>query len=166
MTDTYLSTSRRGRVIAAKLIVGLGSGAVLGIVSCITAVIGTVIGIAAKGATADWGDPELWRTLVGGLAWNITFAAIGVGIGALIRNLAGAVAAALAWLALIEGVIAQLVGDDVARWLPFAAGMALGRSPAAIDSGLPQWGAAILLTSYAAVAATLATRTTIRRDVA
>jgi len=82
ITDTYLATPRRGRVIAAKFAV------------------------------------------------YAAFAAIGVSLGALIRNLAAAIATALAWIALVEGLIGELI-SDLEAWLPFAGGQALSRLPGA-----------------------------------
>lgn len=163
VTDTYLSTPHRGRVLAAKLVVHTAAGVVLGLACVLAAVVTTVLWTTGRGGSVDWSDPELWRTLVGGLGWNAAFAALGVGVGALVRNLTAAVAGALAWLALVEGVLGQLLGADLARWLPFAAGAALGRVTAV--GGLPQGGAGVVLLGYAAAVAALALTFGVRRDV-
>lgn len=166
ITDTYLSTPHRGRVIAAKLGVYGAIGAVSGFVGAVVALGSAAAWWAGKGATFDFSSALMWRTLAGGVAWNAAFAVLGVALGALLRNLVGAIAAALAWIALVEGIVGQLVGDSVARWLPFAAGQALGlANPADGVDLLPQWGGGALLAGYTAVFAAIAVSTTLKRDV-
>lgn len=158
ITDTYLGTPRRGRVIAAKLVVSTGLGVLTAALS------GVVVLVMVYAWGAGPMTAEAWRTLAGGVVWNALFAAIGVGLGALVRNQIAAIAGALAWLALIEGVLGQLLGASASRWLPFAAGTALGRLPVGADA-LPQWGAAVLLLGYATAFTVAATLTSVRRDV-
>jgi len=166
VTDTFLSTPARGRVVTAKLAVYGAVGAVAGLVSSAVAVVVTAAWWSAKGGSFSFPAAGSWRTLAGGVAVNIAFAAIGVGVGALLRNLAVAIAAALAWIALVEGIAGQLVGAGLARWLPFSASEALGRANMTGTSGfLPQWGGGLVLAGYAVAFAAAAMVTTLRRDV-
>lgn len=166
ITDTFLSFPARGRVLSAKLAVYGLVGAVVGLVSSAVAVATTAAWWAAKGGSLQLSTADTWRTLGGGVAANLAFAVIGVGVGALIRNLAAAVAAALAWITLIEGIAGQLVGSGLARWLPFYASEALDRtSISATTRLLPQWGGGLVLLGYAALFAAAAIITTLNRDV-
>ncbi len=164
--DTFLSEPRRGRVIAAKTAVYFVAGLGFGILSAATAIITTTIWLAARGGSFDLGSTEIWRTVLGGIAWNAMFGAIGVGVGALIRNLTGAIVAALAWIALLEGIAGQLLGG-AGRWLPYRSGAALANTPSmdGAGGGLSQWQGGLVLAAYAVLFIVLAVSVTILRDV-
>ncbi len=165
ITATFLSFPDRGRVVTAKLTVYALAGLAAGLVSALVAVAVSAAWWTARGDTFRF-SAAAWRTLAGGIAVNIAFAMIGVGLGALVRNVTGAVAAALAWIALIEGIAGQVLGPGLARWLPFAASQALDRS-SLLGPGrpLPQWGGAVVLLGYTAAFAAAAAFITLRRDV-
>ncbi|MCJ7712616.1 MAG: ABC transporter permease [Chloroflexi bacterium] len=165
ITDTYLATPSRGRVVGAKVIAYGIIGVGLGLLATLTASAATAIWLNAKGTSLDLGMPGLGRTVLGCVVWNICFAAVGVGVGALVRNLSGAIAGALVWIAIVEGMVGQLLGD-AARWLPFRSGTALQGLPAMSNGEqLSQVGGGLMLVAFATVFVAVALATSMRRDV-
>ncbi len=165
VTDTCLATPSRGRVVGAKIIAYTVVGVGLGLLATLTASAATAIWLNTKGTSLDLGMPGLGRTVLGCVVWNVCFAAVGVGVGALFRNLSGAVAGALVWIAVVEGMVGQLIGD-VARWLPFRSGAALQGLPSPTGAEqLSQWGGGLMLLAYAVAFVAVALATSMRRDV-
>jgi ABC-2 type transport system permease protein len=168
ITDSYLTSPGRAQVVGAKLVVYAIFGAVAGLLASIVGLAVAAAWWSAKGVSFSWGDSAMWITIGGGIAANAAFAAIGVGVGALIRNLVGAIAIALAWIAVVEGIVGQLVGG-LARWLPFSASQALGaasgKGMVAAQQLLPRWGGGAMLAAYTAIFAVAAIATSVRRDV-
>jgi ABC-2 type transport system permease protein len=163
VTDTYLATPHRARVVAAKLAVYTLLGTAAGVLSAAVGTAVTALWLAADGSPLDLRSGMVWRIAAGIVAFNLVYAAIGVALGALVRNLTAAVTAALVWIALVETIVGNLLGD-LGRWLPNRAGLALGYMPSTVPV-LPQWGAGLVLVGYAVVIVVAASATTVRRDV-
>jgi ABC-2 type transport system permease protein len=162
VVETFLITPRRHRVVTAKLLVSAAFTLAYAMLGAIVALVTAAVWLRGEGGLDL--TAELWRTLIGAIVWNVCFAVAGVGIGAAARNLAGAIAIALGWIALVEGVVGQLIGESAGRWLPFQAGMALGR----IANGagrLDQGTAALTLVGYAVALAVAGYLVTGRRDI-
>ena len=163
ITDTYLATPRRGRVVVAKLVAYTIAGVGLGVISAGNGLLTTGAWLASDGTRLDLTDASMWRVVAGIVALNAAYAAIGVSLGALVRNITVTVVVALTWIALVETTVANLLGD-LGRWLPNRAGMALNAMPAA-GAMLPQWTGGLVLAGYAAVFVVAALAITVRRDV-
>lgn len=163
ITDTYLGAPNRARVFLAKLFVTSAAGLLIGVIAAITGIAAASIGWAVEGVTLNLGEAVIWQTLVGGVLWSTAFAAIGVGLGAIIRNLTATVVIALAWLALVEGVVASVLGN-LARWLPYRSGAALGNTAGTADA-LSQPAAGLVMLVYVALFAVIGVWATRRSDV-
>jgi ABC-2 type transport system permease protein len=159
--DTFLTTPRRHRVVGAKLVVGAGVGAATGMLMSLACVVVAAGLYQLKGAALPIDDVELWWTLVGVVVYSTLFAAVGVALGALVRNQVSAVAGALAWIAIVEHILVNLL-PDVGRWLPAAAGQAIVRTP--LDGLLSPLAGVGVLAAYGAVAAFAGMRVTAGRD--
>lgn len=163
--STFLATPWRARVVAAKvwasMLIGTGFGLVAGAVA---AGVGTAA-LSARGIDVrlDAGDYAL--LVAGGAAATALWAAIGVGVGAVVRNQVPVLVGLCAWLLFVENL---LVGDiagvgNVGRLLPGAAGRAIsGQDPNTLLA--PAVGL-LLLALYAVAAAVAGCLATSRRDV-
>jgi ABC-2 type transport system permease protein len=159
--DTFLTTPRRHQVAAAKLTLGAGVGLAAGVITSAACLGIASVLYSIEGATFPFGDTEVWLILAGALAYTSLFAILGVALGVLIRNQVLAIGAALAWLAVIEHTLVNLV-PDLGRWLPVAAGQAIVRTN--LDDLLSPLGGAAVLTAYAAAIAAAGIRVAATRD--
>jgi ABC-2 type transport system permease protein len=164
---TFLVSPTRGRVVAAKVWVSTLIGAGFGLAACaLAAGVGTAA-LRVRGINVQLDGDDYALLLAGGAAAAALWAAIGVGLGAIVRDQVPTLIGISAWLLFVEGL---LVGDvagpdiaDVGRFAPGAAGQALsGQDPGTLLA--PALGAFLLLL-YAVAAATAGWVTTTRRDV-
>lgn len=164
ITDTYLATPSRGVVVGAKVATYGAFGALIGVVSAATALATAAVWLNVKDSVLTLGADGVWKTIVGCIVWNACFGALGVGVGALVRNLVGAIAGALVWIAIVEGLVAQLIGDN-GKWLAFRSGVALEGIASPGVALLPQWGGGLMLLVYTGAIVAVALATSMRRDV-
>ncbi|MCP9486274.1 MAG: ABC transporter permease [Gaiellaceae bacterium MAG52_C11] len=163
---TFLVNPHRRSVVAAKvwasMLIATGFGLVAG---ALAAGAGTAT-LRARGIDVrlDAGDYAL--LVIGGAAAAALWAAIGVGVGALVRNQVPALVGITVWLLFVENLlVGDIAGiDAVGRLLPAAAGRAIsGQAP---ETLLAPAVALVLLILYAAAAAVAGSLAASRRDVA
>jgi ABC-2 type transport system permease protein len=164
---TFLITPKRERVIAAKLLATAATGIAVGLLAeALTAGI-EAGGLAIRGIHIQLTVGDYLQLLGGGAAAAGFFAAIGLGVGAVVRQQVGAVVGLVIWLLLIE---TTLIGN-VPSAGKFAPGAAAGAIAGAIQTQSPSDLVApgigvLLLVVYAAIASFGGTTLTNRRDVA
>jgi ABC-2 type transport system permease protein len=164
---TFLATPKREWVIAAKLLATTFTGLGVGLLAeGLTAGI-VAAALAIRGIPVQLGAGDYLQLLAGGAVAAAFFAAIGLGVGALVRQQVGAVVGLTIWFLLIE---TSLIGN-VPSAGKFAPGAAAGAIAGAIQTQSPSKLVApgigvLLLVLYAAIAATAGTVITNRRDVA
>ena len=163
---TLLVSPRRERVVAAKVWVSTLSGAGLGLAgAALAAGLGSAV-LSSRGIDIRLGGGDYALLVAGGAAAAALWAAIGVGLGALVRNQVPTLIGICAWLLFVEGL---LVGDvtgvgEVGRFAPGALGQAIsGQAP---DTLVAPAVGLVLLAVYAAAAALAGALVTTRRDVA
>lgn len=174
VTATFLAEPRRGVVITAKVLVAALLGGLYGLVGGLSGLLGGAPALIAHGdGSVLVGGPVLQAVLFSIVAMAL-WAAIGVGVGAVLTNQVAAVVVILAFTQFVEPVLRIALGsvDAVAgaqRFLPGAAAEALAGSSLYSTTGmlelLPRAAGALVLAGYAAVFAALAATTTLRRDV-
>jgi ABC-2 type transport system permease protein len=160
-TDSFLTTPRRWRVVAVKLVTAAGAGLVFGALAA-----GTALAVAAhvyglKGYTFPLSSSEAWRILVGAMVSASLLGALGSATGSLVRNQVGVIVGWLVWLTIAESIVVGLV-PDIGRWLPGAASRGLVLDPN--GDFLAQPVAGLVLATYGLVIAASAILIERRRD--
>ena len=166
VTQTFLVTPDRGRVVAAKLVAYPLAGIALALsILAFTAAVATGW-LAAKGITPSLPEPvayALGHVLLGAVLAAGLCVLVGVGVGALVRNQVAALVGVAVWVLLVEGLLMSLLhAPSLAKWLPSAAAAALTNPGGA---GLSRLAGALLLTGYALALALIGTRLVVRRDI-
>jgi len=94
--STFTAVPRRTAALVAKvLIVGVGTFVVSGLALVVAALVTTPLLSSSTGIDLDLGDSGLWWSLVGAAASVAMIAMISFGLGAIIRNGAGGIAASI-----------------------------------------------------------------------
>ena len=163
---TFLVTPERRRVVAAKVWASMLTGAGFGLLAGVVAAgVGTAA-LTLRGIDVQLAASDYALLIAGGAAAAALWAAIGVGVGAVVRSQVPALVGIVVWLLFVENL---LVGDiagvrGVGRLLPGAAGKAIsGQDPGTLLA--PGIGL-LLLVGYAVAAAVVGVRATARHDVA
>jgi ABC-2 type transport system permease protein len=171
-TDTYLDQPNRTRILAAKLLAAAGVGVLFGLVA---SVIATTVGLAvaaAKGYQIAISAAAIAGYLAGAVLACGLLAAVGVGIGSLVRGQLVALIAVFVWAMAVEQIVGGLV-PEVGRFLPFLAATTLGGANSSASmppippdlQPLAPAAIVVLLTGLALLLGAIATRTTLHRDI-
>jgi ABC-type transport system involved in multi-copper enzyme maturation permease subunit len=166
ITPTFLVSPRRGRVLTAKVVVAALAGVLLATLAALLAVAIGLPWLSARDVSVPSGD-----LATNGLALLVSAAfwgALGVGVGALLRNQVLAVVLALVWIFVGETLIGALLdlagADAVAGYLPQAAlGALIGADVG--DHAPHRLVAGAVALAYVGGIAGLAYVVTTRRDI-
>ena len=163
---TLLVTPRRGRVLAAKAIADALVGGLLGALAAGLTALVVLPWLAATDTPAGLSDARIAAMLAGFVPLAAGAAVLGLALGAIVRNQAGAIAVALVWTALVDGLLATAV-DAYAPYSLAGASDAVTSMPASAAGGgvLAPWAGGLLLAAYAAALLAAGATLMSRRDV-
>jgi len=163
---TFLAAPRRARVLGAKIAASALAGLAVGLLAeALTAGL-EAGGLAARGVHVELSTHQYAQLLAGGALAAGLFAAIGVGVGAIVRNQVATVVGLCVWLLFVE----PLLLGDVPGAAKFGPGASAGGIAGAIqgqtadDLVAPLLGV-VLLVMYTAIASAAGSTAITRRDV-
>lgn len=152
ITPSLLVVPDRNRLLSAKLIVHLLAGLLFGVVTVVVCLLLSSLIFSARGIEAGLNVSDVLE-VGGGTALTIAlYAALGVGIGAVVRNQVGAIVGTLAWVFVIESLLTIIPGfeDTISKY--GLGGVANGLSGSDFGSDvLGQVPAGLLLSGYVAI---------------
>ena len=163
---TFVFTPARGRVVSAKVLASLIVGIAFGALGAGIALgTGTAM-IRARGYDVLLDSGDVRSLLIGGIVMSALWAALGVGLGALVRNQVAAIVGLFAWVFVVEILVFQYL-PALGRYAPGAAGTAMTGDiigDSSVDLLSPPVGG-LLLAAYAAAFVLVSMVMIKRRDV-
>jgi ABC-2 type transport system permease protein len=169
ITPSLLVVPDRVRLILAKLGASLGSGLVLGIVSTGLATLAAALILDARSIDSGLTGSQVTKMAIGSIVATALYAALGVGVGALVRNQVGAIVGTLVYLFVLENLLLLVPGvkDGVPKYGfgGLGTGLTGTAGPHADPAPLGQVPAGLLLTAYCAVFVVAGIAVMKRRDI-
>ena len=169
ITATVAAVPRRWQVVVSKAVALTAvvlPTALLGVLS--TFGIGMAILSSGDGATVALTDSGVLRELLGMAGYITSIALIGLGLGVLLRSVAGSIGALVAGVLILPAIAGGLLPaswDSILQYLPSSAAAAFTTVLAAGDSVLSSGAGALVLAAWVAISLGAAARAITRRDV-
>jgi ABC-2 type transport system permease protein len=167
LTTALTAQPARWVLVAAKTVMAVRIGVVLGAIGMLTGAAGAALGGLDAGDTGS-----IPRTI----AWALTFTTIasvlGLGVGLIVRHSAAAISGLLVWWLVAENLMWAFLPETVSRFLPFYAGGALlgvevdTTTAKTLAVALSRTQDALLFGGYAALTLLIGTVLLYRRDSA
>jgi ABC-2 type transport system permease protein len=165
VTATLLGSPRRGRLMAAKVVVHAGLGALLAVVAAAVNLAVAIPWLSSQDVPLS-GPFDVAQVLIGGVAAGALFGAAGAGLGALISNQTAAVTVSLVWLLAVEGLVVSFTSTPTLHdRLPGGALSSVSTGGLGPDAGLQFWAAAGCAVAYVGAVVAAGAFRLIHRDV-
>jgi ABC-type transport system involved in multi-copper enzyme maturation permease subunit len=152
--SSLMAVPKRLPVLWAKLGVFSAVTFVLMLTATFVSFFGVQSTVESHDVQHALGDPHALRSIVGTALFLTVLGALGVGLGALVRNTAGGIAAFVGLLFVLPGITALLpasTGDAVEPYLPLNAGTTVASSTFDSPHHLSTWGGFAVFCGYTAV---------------
>jgi ABC-type transport system involved in multi-copper enzyme maturation permease subunit len=173
-TITYLAAPSRSRVLVAKLIASFGIGLIFGAAGAATADTVGLAFAAGKGDAVVVGAATLARYGIGATLAGGLLAALGAGVGSLVRSQLAVLVGVLVWSLVGESILSGAFGS-LTPYLPFTAASTLrgsrlgggdiGFYSASPLQSLPFAAATALVAGLVVAVAASAAATRVRADI-
>jgi hypothetical protein len=160
VVPTFLTSPRRPRAVLAQLTAVLLGGGVLGLVGQALIIAGVALALPSTEYGFMVSAGNVTQLLAASTLAGAIGAVLGAGLGAVIRNLGGAVTAVVLGLFMIPPLVVQLV-NDAASWIP----PTLGAVISGVNTDVNLWAALAVLLAWGLVPAAVGLLAVQRRDV-
>jgi ABC-2 type transport system permease protein len=152
--SSLMAVPKRLPVLWAKLGVFCAVTFVLMLAAAFVSFFGVQGIVTSHHVQHSLGDPHALRAVVGTALFLTVLGALGVGLGALVRNTAGGIASFVGLLFVLPGIAALLpasTGDAISPYLPLNAGTTVASSTFDNSHHLSTWAGFAVFCGYTAV---------------